>query len=229
MGDHNLCLCEYNKIDRIKDKVTCLENFNFSVGTESTPINYYKLELTDVTPERNTEEATIPFYGPYYNCRINFTINSFDTDWFNIFEIGDGTKNNRHPALYISPSPGNQIHGYSYRESGARSKFNELNTPYIVEMSQKDVNGDVKFSFIFNEIERITYMNVRDSAELAVKTDAKVFFSNNFNPAADVTIHSFFFESWSCNPNEGFSGSLCNECISGYYYTADERSCTGIF
>ena len=147
-----------------------------------------------MTPVRNTEQETISMYGPYYNCRVNFTINSFQSNWLNIFEIGDGSRGDRHPALYLNPNNG--VQGYSYGRGGQKNLWIELDTPYVVEMSQKNVNGDVKFSFIFNEIERMWYENVQIN-QLGLKDSVKVFFSNNHNDAADVTIHSFFLEAWS--------------------------------
>ena len=165
----------------------------FSVGANPVPTNYEKIELTDVTPTANNEHSTITSYGPYYNCRVNMTIHSFDGSHMNVFEIGDGTKLDRHPALYVSPGGG--VYAHSYGAQAARNMWVDLETPIIIEMKQFEDNGVVRFTFTYNEIERMTYANTREST--AVKSDMKVFISNNFNVPADVTIHTFFFEVWS--------------------------------
>ena len=182
----------------------------------------------------------LPTIGPYYIVRMNITFNALDNRWFNIFHVTDrlGQTNNkqgqhstigdRYPAMYTN---GASIVFYSQRGTKVAAPADRYNSPvigqkYEMEMHQIDKAGTVTYEVFVDGAE------IKSEANTNPRTvrNAYLYLSNPYgsnNAPADVTIDNFYIETWGACDSEEYSGTMCDECASGWYWTSNDSMCNG--
>ena len=194
-------------------------------------------DLTSPVVTEDTLIGILPSIGPYYVVRMNITFNALENGWFQVFQVTDrlgqtgnrqgnfGTTGDRYPALVTN---NDDMVFYSQRGTQVDPTPDRYNAvtgqKYEIEMHQIDKNGVVTYEVL------IDGASIKSEANTRPLTVRNAYLYLSFpigRDAADVTIDNFYIESEGACDSEEYTGIMCDECSSGWYWTASDSTCNG--